>query len=179
VSGLLLATTGLGIFASATAGSGYGHYLLAMVTLCAGIGLTMAPATESIMSSLPRAKAGVGSAINDTTRNIGTVLGIAVIGSIVTTAYKAGLATSGLHGQLQHAARQSVGAAIEIAHRLPTPIGHELAFNAHHAFVHAADRGLLVAAAVTLAGALIALRALPGPAPIAAGMQEHAAPAQA
>jgi EmrB/QacA subfamily drug resistance transporter len=179
VAGLLLATTGLGIFATASATSGYSHYLLAMAMLCAGIGLTMSPATDSIMASLPRAKAGVGSAINDTTRNIGSVLGIAVIGSIVTTAYRTGLGTSGLAGHMQQAAGQSVGAAVEIAHRLPGAAGHDLSLIAHHAFVHAADRGLLVAAAITLAGAIVALRTLPAASPVAPVVAEHAAHARA
>ena len=48
--------------------------------MAVGMGLTMAPATESVMGSLPRAKAGVGSAVNDTTRQVGGALGVAVIG---------------------------------------------------------------------------------------------------
>ena len=47
-----------------------------------GMGLVMAPATESIMGSLPKAKAGVGSAVNDTTRQTGGALGVAIIGSV-------------------------------------------------------------------------------------------------
>jgi len=135
-----------------------------MSVISSGIGLAMAPATQSIMSSLPPAKAGVGSAINDTTRNLGSVLGIAVIGSIVTTAYKTALAPAHLTGHLTQIARQSVGAATQIAHQLPGAIGHELTIAAHHAFVHAADHGLLPAAAVTLVGVITAARTLPGPA---------------
>jgi hypothetical protein len=123
----------------------------------------MAPATQSIMSALPPAKAGVGSAINDTTRNLGSVLGIAVIGGIVTSAYKTALAPTHIAASIPPAARQSIGAATQIARRLPHPLGHELATVAHDAFVHAADRGVLVAAGITIAGAIIAARALPGP----------------
>jgi EmrB/QacA subfamily drug resistance transporter len=159
-AGLALATGGLILYASASAGSGYLHYMLAMSVIGTGIGLAMAPATQTIMSSLPPAKAGVGSAINDTTRNLGSVLGVAVIGSIVTSAYKTALTPA----HIPQAARRSVGAATEIAHRLPGPVGHELAAVAHHAFVHAADRGLLVAAGITIAGAIISARTLPGPA---------------
>jgi EmrB/QacA subfamily drug resistance transporter len=160
--GLALATGGLVLYATATAGSGYLHYMLAMSVIGSGIGLAMAPATQAIMSALPPAKAGVGSAINDTSRNLGNVLGIAVIGSIVTSAYKSALALAHIAGHAAPAARGSVGAANEIAHRISGPAGHELASAAHHAFVHAADRGLLVAAAITLAGVIIAARALPG-----------------
>ena len=51
------------------------------------MGMTMAPATESVMGSLPREKAGVGSAVNDTTRQVGGALGVAVIGSVVSSVY--------------------------------------------------------------------------------------------
>ena len=60
-----------------------------MVIMAAGMGLVMAPATESIMGSLPRAKAGVGSAVNDTTRQVGGALGVAVIGSVMTLGVRA------------------------------------------------------------------------------------------
>lgn len=164
-AGLALATAGLGFFATASAGSGYLHYMLAMSVIGTGIGLAMAPATQSIMSALPPAKAGVGSAINDTTRNLGSVLGIAVIGSIVTSAYKTALAPAHNTTHIAQLARQSVGAATQVAHQLPRPLGDDLATVAHHAFVHAADHGLLAAAIVTTAGAIIAARTLPGPAP--------------
>ena len=58
-----------------------------MMLMAAGMGLTMAPATESIMGALPRAKAGVGSAVNDTTRQVGGALGVAVVGSVLASAY--------------------------------------------------------------------------------------------
>jgi EmrB/QacA subfamily drug resistance transporter len=162
-AGLALATAGLVLYARATAGAGALHYMVAMSVVGTGIGLAMAPATQSIMSALPPAKAGVGSAINDTTRNLGSVLGIAVIGSIVTSAYRTALAPAHIAAGIPQAARESVGAATQIARRLPHPIGHELATVAHHAFVHAADRGVLVAAGITIAGAIIAARTLPGP----------------
>lgn len=179
-AGLAVATGGLILYAASTAGAGYLHYMLAMSTIGTGIGLAMAPATQSIMSSLPPAKAGVGSAINDTTRNLGSVLGVAVIGSIVASAYKTALAPLHIAHPIAQAAGRSVGAATEIAHELPALIGHELATAAHRAFVHAADRGLLVAAAVTLAGVIIAARTLPGPArSVELAPAQQAAPANA
>ena len=61
-----------------------------MCLMSVGMGLTMAPATESVMGSLPREKAGVGSAVNDTTRQMGGALGVAIIGSIVASVYSVG-----------------------------------------------------------------------------------------
>jgi EmrB/QacA subfamily drug resistance transporter len=165
-TGLLLATGGLCLFATANPGSGYLHYMIAMTFVGLGIGLSMAPATQSIMSSVPPAKAGAGSAINDTTRNLGGVLGVAIVGSVVASAYKTGLtpATTHLGRHLQTLAGQSVGLATEIARHIPGSVGRQLIVGAHHAFVHAADQGVLFAAAVTLAGAIVAVRRLPVPA---------------
>ena len=165
-TGLLLATGGLCLFATGNPNAGYLHYMIAMTFVGLGIGLSMAPATHSIMSSVPAAKAGVGSAINDTTRNLGGVLGVAIVGSVVATSYKTGLtpATTHLARHLQALVGQSVGLATEIGKHTPGSSGHQIINSAHHAFVHAADQGVLIAAAVTLAGAIVAVRCLPAPA---------------
>ena len=67
-------------------------------TMGVGMGLAMAPATEAIMGSLPKAKAGIGSAMNDVVREVGGTLGVAVLGSILSTSYASGMddATAGL-----------------------------------------------------------------------------------
>ncbi len=67
--------------------SSYGDLLAGMLVMTAGMGLTMAPATESIMGSLPPAQARVGSAVNDTTRELGAALGVAVLGSLLASGY--------------------------------------------------------------------------------------------
>ncbi|MGO9752298.1 MAG: DHA2 family efflux MFS transporter permease subunit [Solirubrobacteraceae bacterium] len=182
-AGLMLATCGIGLFTTATANSGYLHYVLAMTIIALGIGLAMAPATQSIMSAVPPHKAGVGSAINDTTRNLGSVLGIAVVGSLVASAYKTGLAPASTHlsEHLVKLTGESVAAATEIAARLPGSTGHQLLSAAHHAFIHAADHGLLIAAAATLIGMLITARSLPATASARApiGAHEQRVPANA
>src|SRR3954454_4320011 len=94
-----------------------------MAVLAFGMGLVMAPATESIMGSLPRSKAGVGSAMNDTTRQMGGAVGVAVIGSIFAVIYGHGIRASlgKLHlnpKDIDEAAR-SVGGAFHVAARLP------------------------------------------------------------
>ncbi|MGI8333823.1 DHA2 family efflux MFS transporter permease subunit [Actinomadura scrupuli] len=152
-AGLLTATAGLAAFTTADGGSGYPHYLIAATVLCTGIGLTMAPATQSIMSSLPPAKTGVGSAVNNTTRNLGTVLGVAVVGSIAATSYTDSM------GHLPGA--QSVGAASAIARHLPPEAAHSLHTSLAGAFVHGAGLGILATAAVVLATAVLTVRALP------------------
>jgi hypothetical protein len=63
------------------------HVILVTMLMGVGMGNIMAPATDSIMGSLPRAKAGVGSAVNDTTRQVGGAIGVAVMGSITASIY--------------------------------------------------------------------------------------------
>ena len=88
-AGLSFAT--LSLVLMSTLPSTHIHYvpdvLPRLILLAFGMGLTMAPSTESIMGSLPRAKAGVGSAMNDTTRQVGGALGVAVVGSVMTSIY--------------------------------------------------------------------------------------------
>ena len=92
--GLAAVIAGLLIFAQASASSGYGHYVLAMVIVSAGIGLAMSAATSASMQELPPAMAGVGSAVNDTTRNMGSVLGVAVFGSIAASVFAGRMGSS-------------------------------------------------------------------------------------
>ena len=98
-----------------------------MMLMAGGMGLVMAPATESIMGSLPRAKAGVGSAVNDTTRQVGGALGVAIIGSVMSSVYHARLAKA-LSGRrtirpVAEQIRSSLGGAIGVAHGIGGPAG--------------------------------------------------------
>ncbi|MGA7282817.1 MAG: MFS transporter, partial [Acidimicrobiia bacterium] len=86
-AGLVIVAGAMAILALINVDSGYGHVALALSLLGAGMGTAMAPATDSIMGSLPLAKAGVGSAMNDTTRQIGGALGVAILGSVLASAY--------------------------------------------------------------------------------------------
>jgi len=131
----------------------------------------MAPATESIMGSLPVEKAGIGSAMNDTTRQVGGALGVAVLGSVFSASYTARLvpALHGLPDTVVRVAKQSVGAAIAVSQRLPGGAGRLLQLAARSSFVQAMDRAYLVGAGFAVLGALVALlwlpnRAAPGPA---------------
>jgi EmrB/QacA subfamily drug resistance transporter len=148
--GLITVAGGSALFATATAGSGYGHYVTAMVIICAGIGLAMSAATSASMAELPPALAGVGSAVNDTTRNMGSVLGVAVFGSIAASVFASRMAHFGAGGSLASvsvAARRAGGAR-----------GADLMHAAASAFVTGADRAVIAGAIAALAGALIAVR---------------------
>jgi len=124
----------------------------------------MSPATDSIMGSLPKEKAGVGSAVNDTTRQVGGALGVAVLGSLAAASYHAKIAGSkvyaSLPGPARAAARDSIGSALQAAHHLGTA-GRQLTADASGAFVHAMSVSSTVAGIAALGGALVALVFLP------------------
>ncbi len=154
--------------ATATATTGYGTIAAQMVVLGTGMGLTSAPATEAIMGVVPRAKAGVGSAINDATRLLGGTLGVAVIGSVYASLYASRLASAlpvGLPDTVARTAHESVGAALTVANQLAHS-GHPALAAAVHdaasaAFFHGLHAADLVAAGAAAAGALMALALLP------------------
>ncbi len=114
------------------------------------------------MDAVPADKAGVGSAMNDATRELGGVLGVAIVGSVVASAYTAAIAGAPrIPADMGTAAGESIGAASAVADRLDGPAGQALLQAAQEAFVHAADRGVLIAAAVALAGAVAVWLTLP------------------
>src|SRR4051812_5530249 len=113
-----------------------------------GLGLTSAPATESIMGSLPPARAGVGSAINDTTRQTGGALGIAVIGSLFLSSYHHFAdKTKGLPAASAAALHGSIGQALDYASTLPAKQGAALIEMSREAFIEAMRITYPVAAA--------------------------------
>jgi fucose permease len=135
-----------------------------MILLGGGLGMTTAPATESIMGSLSADKAGIGSAVNDTTRELGGTLGVAIVGSVFTSVYAAALADGPVTQSLPVAARdateESVGAARFVAAELGPNAPQYLA-EVNEAFMSGMSVACLVVAAVAAAGALFAARFLP------------------
>jgi EmrB/QacA subfamily drug resistance transporter len=127
-----------------------------------GLGLTSAPATESIMGSLPPARAGVGSAINDTTRQTGGALGVAVIGSVFLSWYHHFVRIpAGVTGQGAAALRDSVGTALEYAARAPGKQADLIVEHAKTAFVEAMRLTYPISACFLLAAFFIAWKWLP------------------
>jgi len=166
--GLVLVSLALLLFAGISADSGYGYVAAVLCIIGVGMGFAMAPATDSIMGSLPPDKAGVGSAMNDTTREIGGAMGVAVMGSVTTALYGDRLASSTTFDQLHQvnaaaadAARESVGAAAVVAGKLPAATAQALTDSANRAFVHALSVSVIVAAVVAFAGAVVAMVWLP------------------
>jgi hypothetical protein len=161
-AGLFIVGAALTLLSTVDVQSGYGLVAASIAVLGTGMGFTMAPATESIMGSLPLAKAGVGSAMNDTTRQVGGALGVAVLGSILASSYGAAIqpALQGLPPQLAQGAGDSIGAAQMVAAQLGVQ-GQALAEGARSAFIHGMGDAVLLGAGIAALGALLVLLFLP------------------
>jgi EmrB/QacA subfamily drug resistance transporter len=167
-TGLLSFAAGLLWTATVSTTTSYTTIVGQMLLLGAGMGMTSAPATEAIMGAVPKAKAGVGSAVNDATRLFGGTLGVAVIGSVAASLYSSRLASTApsyLPAQAASAAKASVGGAILASQALSRAgfphAGNELAASASGAFLHSLAGGCVVAGGVVVAGAIMAAMFLP------------------
>ena len=168
-AGLFLVAGGLWQVSGATVSTTYAGVVAGMVMIGAGAGLVIPAATGSVMGSVPPAHTGVGSATNGSFMQVGGALGVAIIGSLLSTRYWQRLSPALSPYRLPHAVEQtirgSLGGALEVAERIGGREGQLLAGVAHSAFVSGMDLGLLIGASVALAGALFALLALPSGAP--------------
>lgn len=114
-AGFGVLTVSFALLALAGPTTGYG-FLAAPITLAgAGLSLTTIPATNDIMAATPLAKAGIGSAVNDASREIGAALGIATLGTLSTVVYRRSVESEALPASVADAAADSPGAALEIA----------------------------------------------------------------
>jgi len=143
-------------------------YLVIGVTALSALGMAhvVAPATESIMGSLPRAKAGVGSAMNDTTRQVGGAVGVALLGSILASAFRPhvrDLLQGHVPGSLLARVEDSLGSALGVARDSPAarPYATRIVSAAQTSFVHGMHAAVLVAAAIAVIGGIGALVWLP------------------
>jgi EmrB/QacA subfamily drug resistance transporter len=163
VAGMGVVAVGLLWLASQPSGANYFDYLPGMLLMGTGIALTWAPTTESIMGSLPAAKAGVGSAVNDTVREIGGALGVAVLGSVLASQYTGSMSSTAaaLPGEAGHAAGDSLGGAVLVAQQVGGSAGSSILEAAQAAYVNGFGLALTIAAVVAAAGAAIAAIWLP------------------
>jgi EmrB/QacA subfamily drug resistance transporter len=159
----------------------YSIIAIQMVTYGLGTGLTSAPATESIMGAVAANQAGVGSAVNDSTRLLGGTLGVAVIGSVYASLYNLRLNATlpALPNTQTSAIHQSIGAAFGVSNQLTARGQHAAAQAVHlaatNAFVHGLSIGCVVAGGVAVGGALVAAAFLPGQPPRPTGPDDQSA----
>jgi len=165
-SGLFSMALGLVIASTLDADTAFfGPVIVSMAFLAVGLALVTAPATEAVMSSLPKEKAGAGAAVNDTTRELGGTLGVAVVGSVFASVYgpRIGdfLAQYPVPAEAVSAAKESVAAALSVAAQAPAELQASFTDAASSAFVRGMSLGSLVAAGVAFAGGVAAAVFLP------------------
>jgi len=162
--GLAMMAIGFAWVSAASAVTPYLEIVGQMLVVGTGLGFTTAPATESIMGSLSTDKAGVGSAVNDATREVGGTLGVAIIGSVFNSVYIASLAdgpvVTALDSEARSVTEESVGAAGRVAAQLGDQAA-QFVQEVNDAFLSGMAVAFLVSAGVTLGGAMFVARFLP------------------
>ncbi len=128
-----------------------------------GAGLGMPALTDTVMAAVPEEDAGIGSAVNDVSRELGGALGIATIGSVVSSLYRSnvGDALVGLPPEVADLAGESVGVAALTASQLPADVGAEVLVAANGAFMDAMTTGFQISAAILLTAVVIAFTLIP------------------
>ena len=160
-AGLLIIAGAIGGLALVDVGTAYWLIGIGMFIFSIGMANTMAPATDAVMAALPEEQAGVGSALNDTVRQLGGALGIAVFGSIFNSIYSARIvdAVVNLSADAAAAAKNSIGGALQVA--ADGPAGDALRTAASSAFVDGLGVVYIITAGVALLGAAVVFRFMP------------------
>ncbi|WP_121831435.1 MFS transporter [Streptomyces sp. S1] len=176
-AGMLLVALGLAAFALFDASTPV--WVLEVVFFLQGAGMAhiMPPVTVAIMQALPREKAGSGSAINNTFRQVGGALGVAVLGSVLSSVYRGEIEghLGGVPAALRATAGESVEATLAVAEKLG-PAGRGLVAPAHQAFLDAMHVTAIASAAIALVGAAVVAAFLPGRTPAAPDAPDAQAP---
>jgi Na+/melibiose symporter-like transporter len=162
-AGLLTVAVGLFTFSFMGVDTVIWWMYIPVLLLASGMALTMTPLTTLIMSAVPLRQAGVGSAMNDTTRELGGALGVAVLGSLVTSTYTSSIAgdITGLPAEAQAMAESGLTGALAVAGQIGGAAGQALADASRVAFVDGMSFAALVGAGVVAVASLLTWRLLP------------------
>jgi EmrB/QacA subfamily drug resistance transporter len=165
-AGLVLMAGGFLVVVGASVDADFWRVVVvSMCLMAAGMALATGPATDAILAALPGAKAGVGSAINDTIRELGGALGVAVVGSVLSWSFATHLTTSwarlGVPGMLTKSGQASIGAALTASHHLPAAAAGPAVRAANNSFMTGLHAGSMTVACATLLAAVVALVFLP------------------
>ncbi len=162
-TGTLLIAGGLAVMATfASADSGYLSILPGLAILSVGIGLVMTPGTAAITGSLPVEEQGVASALNDTTREIGTTIGVALIGSILSAGYSSAVSdtASQLPAEASHAVSEGIGGAVYVTQEMDKmgmgAAAEQVLHSARMAFVDGWRGSMWISVGLALAAAAFA-----------------------
>jgi hypothetical protein len=164
-AGMVLISAGFAWLSTATMLSTYSSVLPAFFLLGIGTGLAVAPCTESVMGSVSIDLAGVGSATNSTALQIGSALGVAVLGSLLNTRYQVDMRTLLDHfsvpAPIAQATVASLGGALGVAHHLGGTVGAELGHAARQSFVDGMVFAVKVGAVISACASIVVLVLLP------------------
>jgi DHA2 family multidrug resistance protein-like MFS transporter len=170
VSGLLLVVVGLALAAYLTADSAYIHVGASLGLMGLGLGMVLPQATNAVLASVPRERAGMGSAVNDGVGELGGSLGVAILGSLLSLGYRneiqqqitaAGDAIASIPANVVDAVRESLAAGSLAVAQLPADMATPIRQVAGNAFVSGMTTALMVAAAIVAVGAFLAWRMFP------------------
>ncbi|MFZ0664223.1 MAG: MFS transporter, partial [Acidimicrobiales bacterium] len=163
--GLFLVAIGLGLLSRTTVHETYAHAVPFIALIGVGVGFGLAPSIESVMGSLPTSDAGVGSATNDTSMQLGGALGVAVLGTALNIRYQNFMTPLLAHQHIPASINSlilgSLGGALGVAAHVPGKAGVALAESARSGFVSGMDLGLIIAAVVVAVAGVVVLAALP------------------
>lgn len=161
--GMLIVALGVVVLSTLTVTPDYLRLVSAMVIAAFGMGLSMSPTTDLLMSAVPRSRAGMGSAMNDTTRELGGSLGVAILGSLLASRYASEVAgaVSNLPGAAKGVAESSLAGALTVAQKLPGEAGLMLADASKTAWMSGFRFSLIVGAIVIATSSIIAFVWLP------------------
>ena len=162
-AGMVLLGGGMFLFTRVGLHTPYLYLVACIVPMAAGMALSMSPMTASIMSAVPIRRAGAGSAMNDATRELGASLGVAVLGSLLSSRYTHRLhaLVADLPSSARGPATASLGGALQAASRLPAGAAHTLTSGARLAFVDGLRLAVSVGGVLSVAAAIIVYRSLP------------------
>ncbi len=160
--GLLLTSTAFVIMSTWTVDLTYAFLAMTMLIMMLGITLAMTPGTNILMASVPRNRSGMGSAMNDTTRELGGALGVAVLGAVLSASYEKEIAATAAKfpGAVGEALQSSLAVAMQVADKLG-PMAQQVIDAAQTAFMTGVSHSALIAAVIIFVAALIAFFGLP------------------
>jgi DHA2 family multidrug resistance protein-like MFS transporter len=172
--GMLGGAASMFLLSRAGVDSGYGLVAVALAVMGFSIAMTMIPALDAILGSLPEGETGGGSALTRTLQNVGASLGVAIMGSILNNVYQANLSGQlvGLPAKVRSAAQSSVAVAAAVAQHLPSPLGARLLRAAQDAYVVGMSDVMLITAGMMVVGAILMAAFLPARAPRPEGARD-------
>ena len=162
-AGLLGGAISMLLLSRVTVDGGYGLVAVALAIMGASIAMAMIPALDAILGALPEGETGGGSALTRTLQNVGASLGVAIMGSILNSAYQSDVhhRLAALPASVQSAAESGVAVAAAVAHHLPGPIAAQVLRAAREAYVNGMSEVLLVTAGMMLVGSVLMATFMP------------------